>query len=137
MELMQAIKYGIPDMLRVNEHQILFEIELRLSDCSIEHEDYITFWIASHKHHETAADMFEVFMNTVQTAFTLVKSEEIMELYSLAALVGAIGSQNIDILEYIKGYHTKEDIHEELCAQCGDEAEWPPSLLEWYNRNFS
>ena len=28
MELMQAIKYGIPDMLRVNEHQILYEIEL-------------------------------------------------------------------------------------------------------------
>jgi len=132
MELMQAIKYGIPDMLRANEHQILYEIELRLGDCSTEHEDYVTFWIATHKNHETATDMFEVFMNTVQTAFALDKSEEIMELYSLAALVGAIGSQNIDILNYVKGYRTKEDIHDEICAQHG--AAWPVSLMEWYAR---
>jgi len=71
-------------------------------------------------------------MNTVQTAFALDKSEEIMELYLLAALVGAIGSQNIDILNYVKGYQTKEDIHDEICAQHG--VAWPVSLMEWYAR---
>ena len=56
MEVAQAIKYGIPGMLRANEHQILYEIESRLHDCSTEHEEYMTFWIASHKDHETATD---------------------------------------------------------------------------------
>ncbi len=135
MEVAQAIKYGIPGMLRANEHQILYEIESRLHDCSIEHEEYMTFWIASHKDHETATDMFEVFMNTVQTSFTLGKSEEIMELYSSATMIAAIGSQNLDILDYIKGYQSKNDIHEELCAQYGNETDWPPSLLEWHKRN--
>ena len=59
MEVAQAIKYGIPGMLRANEHQILYEIESRLHDCSTEHEEYMTFWIASHKDHETATDMFD------------------------------------------------------------------------------
>ena len=137
MELMQAIKYGIPDMLRANEHQILYEIELRLGDCSTEYEDYVTFWIATHKNHETATDMFEVFMNTCSTAFSLHKYEESMELYSDPTLVGAIAHENIDIIEYVMGYQGKDALSEEIYAQYGDEEYWPESLLTWYRRTFS
>ena len=137
MELMQAIKYGIPDMLRANEHQILYEIELRLGDCSTEYEDYVTFWIATHKNHETATDMFEVFMNTCSTAFSLHKYEEIMELYSYPTMVGAIANENIDIIEYVMGYQGKDALSEEIYAQYGDEEYWPESLLTWYRRTFS
>ena len=89
MEAARAIQHGDAAILCANEHQILYEIELRVEDCSTEHEDYMTYWIASHKDHETATDMFEVFMNTVQTSFTLGKSEEIMELYSSATMIAA------------------------------------------------
>ena len=137
MEAARAIKYGNAEALSFNEHQILYEIESRLEDCSTDHEQYMTFWIASHRDHEAANDMFEVFMNTCSTTFRLDKSEEIMELYSWAAMVGAIGSQNLDILDYIKGYQTKENIQEEIYAQYGDEEYWPESLLTWYRRTFS
>jgi hypothetical protein len=137
MEAARAIKYGDPEILRYNEHQILYEIQSRLEDCSTEHEEYMTFWIASHKDCEIATEMFEVFMNTCSTAFRLDKSEEIMELYSRAAMIGAIGTKNLDILDYIMGYQTKEDIHGELYDQYGDESEWPPPLLVWYHQNFS
>ena len=137
MEAARAIKYGNAEALGVNEHQILYEIESRLEDCSTDHEQYMTFWIASHRDHEAATDMFEVFMNTCSTTFRLDKSEEIMELYSWAAMVGAIGSQNLDILDYIKGYQSKENIHEEMRAQYGHEMDCPSELLVWYNENFS
>jgi hypothetical protein len=137
MEAARAIEYGNPDALSANEHQILYEIESRLEDYSIDHEQYMTFWIASHTDHEAATDMFEVFMNTCSTTFRLDKSEEIMELYSWAAMVGAIGSQNLDILDYIKGYQSEMNIREELCAQYGHEMDWPSELLVWYNENFS
>ena len=137
MEAARAIKYGDPEILRYNEHQILYEIQSRLEDCSTEHEEYMTFWIASHKDHAIATEMFEVFMNTCSTAFRLDKSEEIMELYSWATMIGAISTQNLDILDYIKGYQTKDNIHGELYDQYGDNIEWPPSLLVWYRENFS
>ena len=110
MEAVRAIQHGDAAILCANEHQILYEIELRVEDCSTKHEDYMTYWIASHKDKEVATEMFEVFMNTVQTSFTLGKSEEIMELYSSATMIAAIGSQNLDILDYIKGYQSKNDI---------------------------
>ena len=137
MEAPRAIEYGNPDALSANEHQILYEIESRLEDYSTDHEQYMTFWIASHRDHEAATDMFEVFMNTCSTTFRLDKSEEIMELYSWAAMVGAIGSQNLDILDYIKGYQSEMNIHEEMCTQYGHEMDWPSELLVWYNENFS
>jgi hypothetical protein len=137
MEAARAIKYGNAEALSANEHQILYEIESRLDDCSPDHEQYMTFWIASHTDHEAANDMFEVFMNTCSTAFRLDMSEHIMELYSWAAMLGAIGSKNLDILDYIKGYQSKQNVREELYAHYGHEKDWPSELLAWYNENFS
>ena len=137
MEAAQAIKYGNAEALGVNEHQILYEIESRLEDCSTDHEQYMTFWIASHRDHEAATEMFEVFMNTCSITFRLDTSEQIMELYSRAAMVGAIGAQNLDILDYIKGYQSEMNIREEMRTQYGHEMDWPSELLVWYNENFS
>ena len=137
MEAARAIKYGNAEALGVNEHQILYEIESRLEDCSTDHEQYMTFWIASHRDHEAATEMFEVFMNTCSITFRLDTSEQIMELYSRAAMVGAIGAQNLDILDYIKGYQSEMNIREEMRTQYGHEMDWPSELLVWYNENFS
>jgi hypothetical protein len=137
MEAARAIKYGDAEALRVNEHQIIYEIELRCDDCSIEYEDYMTYWIASHKDNEAATEMFEVFMNTCSTVFNLDASEEIMELYSYPTMVGAIANENIDIIEYVMGYQGKDALAEEIYAQYGDEEYWPESLLTWYRRTFS
>ena len=137
MEAAHAIKYGDAEILRYNEHQILYEIESRLEDCSPDHEQYMTFWIASHADHETATEMFEVFMNTCSTTFRLDKSEEIMELYSYPTMVGAIANENTDIIEYVMGYQGKDTLVEEIYAQYGDEEYWPESLLTWYHRTFS
>ena len=128
MEAAQAIKYGSVEGLRYNEHQIIYEIESRCEDCSIEHEDYMTYWIASHKDKDVATEMFEVFMNTCCTVFNLDASEEVMDLYAWPAMIGAIGTENTDILDYIKGYLGKERIHEEMYEQYGDEMNWPESL---------
>jgi len=128
MEAAQAIKYGSVEGLRYNEHQIIYEIELRCEDCSNEHEDYMTYWIASHKDKDVATEMFEVFMNTCSTVFNLDASEEVMDLYAHPAMIGAIGTENTDILDYIKGYLGKERIHEEMYEQYGDEMNWPESL---------
>jgi hypothetical protein len=114
MEAAQAIKYGSVEGLRYNEHQIIYEIESRCEDCSIEHEDYMTYWIASHKDKDVATEMFEVFMNTCSSVFNLDASEEVMGLYAHPAMIGAIGTENTDILEYIKGYIDKKTILEQM-----------------------
>lgn len=137
MEAAKAIRYGDAEALRYNEHQILYEIENRLIDCCIDHEHYMTFWIACYQNREVATDMFEVFMNTCSTAFRLDKYEEIMELYSVPTMFGAIANENLDILDYIVGYLSKRDIYDELYAQHGDQEDWPVSLLKWYDENFS
>uniref|UniRef100_A0A6C0JUJ4 Uncharacterized protein n=1 Tax=viral metagenome TaxID=1070528 RepID=A0A6C0JUJ4_9ZZZZ len=130
MEAAQAIKHGAPEVLRYNSHQILYEIELRTEDASIEHEDYMTFWIASHKDHDVASEMFEVFMNTCSTAYNLKDYEDIMTLYAWPAMIGAISTQNINILDYVRGYLDKETIEEELVTQYGSEKkDWPQTFL--------
>src|SRR6056300_869527 len=116
MEAAQDIKYGSVEGLRYNEHQIIYEIESRCEDCSIEHEDYMTYWIASHKDKEVATEMFEVFMNTCSTAFSLHKYEEIMELYSYPTMMGAIANENLDIIEHVMGYQGKDALVEEIYA---------------------
>ena len=133
MEAARAIKRGDAEALRANEHQILYEVENRLIDASSEHEDYMTYWIASHKNRDEATEMFEVFMNTCSTVFRLDKYEEIMELYSYPTMIGAIAAENIDIVEYVVGYQGKDVLVEELCAQYGDEKDWPSSLLNVCN----
>ena len=137
MEANQAIRYGNPEALRYNEHQILYEIESRSEDGSTEHENYMTFWIASHKNHQVATEMFEVFMTTCSTAYKLKDYEDIMALYAWPALVGAIGTQNIDILDYIKGYVVKNMIDEELYTHYGKKEEWPEALLKWTMNHLS
>jgi len=133
MDAARAIKYGDAEALRANEHQILYEVENRLIDASSEHEDYMTYWIASHKNRDEATEMFEVFMNTCSTVFRLDKYEEIMELYSYPTMIGAIAAENIDIVEYVVGYQGKDVLVEELCAQYGDEKDWPAGLLNVFN----
>lgn len=133
MEATRAIKCGDAEILRANEHQILYEVENRLIDASSEHEDYMTYWIASHKNKDEATEMFEVFMNTCSTVFRLDKYEEIMELYSYPTIVGAIAAENVDIVEYVMGYQGKDALVEELCAQYGDEKDWPVGLLNVFN----
>ena len=137
MEAAKAIRYGDAEALRYNEHQILYEIDLRSDDASINHEDYMTFWIASYREHEVATEMFEVFMSTCSTAFDLDNYEQVMKLYAWPALVGAISNQNIEILDYIKGYLDKKMIREEMYVQHGDEEDWPPALFTWYDESFS
>jgi hypothetical protein len=137
MNISQAIRCGDPGVLRANEHEILYDVELMLDQCSIENENYITYWIACHRDKEVATEMFEVFMNTCSTAFSLHKYEEIMELYSYPTMVGAIANVNTDIIEHIMGYQGKETLIEEIYAQYGDEEYWPESLLTWYHRTFS
>jgi hypothetical protein len=51
-----------------------------------------------------------------------------MGLYAHPAMIGAIGTENTDILEYIKGYIDKKTILEEMYEQYGDEMNWPESL---------
>jgi hypothetical protein len=128
MEAAQAIKYGSVEGLRANEHQIIYEIELRGSDFSTEYEDYMTYWIALHKDNEVATEMFEVFMNTCCTVFNLDASEEVMDLYAQPALLGAVANENIEILNYIKGYLGKERIVEQMYEEYGEKENWPESL---------
>jgi hypothetical protein len=128
MEAAQAIKYGSVEGLRYNEHQIIYEIESRCEDCSTEHEDYMTYWIASHKDKDVATEMFEVFVNTCSSVFNLDASEEVMELYAHPALLGAVANENIEILNYIRGYLGKEKIVEEMYEQYGEKENWPESL---------
>jgi hypothetical protein len=130
MEVASAIRHGDVEALRANEHQILYEIENRLIDASSEPEDYMTYWIASHKDRDEATEMFEVFMQTCSVTFRLDKYEEIMELYSYPTMVGAIATENIDIVEYVMGYQGKDALVEEMCVQYGDEKDWPSSLLK-------
>src|SRR5210317_229231 len=128
MEAARAIKYGDAEALRANEHQIIYEIESRCEDCSIEYEDYMTYWIASHKDNEAATEMFEVFMNTGSTIVNLDASEEVMDSYAQPALLGAVANENIEILNYIKGYLGKEKIVEQMYEEYGETENWPESL---------
>jgi len=136
MEVASAIRYGNTEALRYNEHQIIYEIENRLNDASTEHEYYMTFWIASHKDKEVATEMFEVFMETCSTIFSLDQYEEIMQLYSWATMIGAISNENLDILNYIIEYQSKQDIYDALFAQHGEQENWTVSLLKWYDESF-
>jgi len=120
MEAARAIQHGDTAILCANEHQILYEIELRFEDCSTEHEDYMTYWIASHKDKEVATGMFEVFMNTCSTAFNLDTYEEVMGLYAHPTMIGAVATKNLEILDLLKGYIKEADVEEEMIAQYGE-----------------
>jgi hypothetical protein len=75
-----------------------------------EYEDYMTYWIASHKDKDVATEMFEVFMNTCSTVFNLDASEEVMGLYAHPATARCEWHMKTRIYwNYIKGYLRQED----------------------------
>jgi len=120
MEAARAIQHGDTAILCANEHQILYEIELRFEDCSTEHEDYMTYWIASHKDKEVATEMFKVFLNTCKTAFKPEMYEEVVGLYAHPTMIGAVAMKNLEILDLLKGYIKEADVEEEMIAQYGE-----------------
>ena len=78
---------------------------LKSDEGSIQWEDYITFWIAQRKDHDTATELFNLFLTTCKTTYE-------PDVYP--AMVGACASGNLDILDLIKGYVKESDMHDEM-----------------------
>jgi hypothetical protein len=128
MNISKAIQRGDLEALRANEHEIVQDVNDMLEQSSIEWEDYITYWMAMHQDREVATEMFKVFLNTCKTTFKPEMYEEVVGLYAHPTMVGAISTENTDILEYIKGYLDKKTILEEMYEQYGKKENWSESL---------
>lgn len=87
---------------------------LKSDEGSIQWEDYITFWIAQRKDHDTATELFKLFLTTCKTTYEPDVYEEVVRLYAYPAMVGACASGNLDILDLIKGYVKESDMHDEI-----------------------
>ena len=120
MNISQAIRRGDLEALRANEHEIIQDVNDMLEQSSIEWENYITYWIASHQDHVVATEMFKVFLNTCKTSFKPEMYEEVVGLYAHPAMVGAVVTKNIDILELLKGYIDQSEVQDEMIAQHGE-----------------
>ena len=134
MNISQAIRRGDVEALRANEHEIVQDVNDMLEQSSIEWEDYITYWMATHQDREVATEMFKIFMNTCKTVFKPEKYESVMSLYAHATMISAIATENIEILDLLEGHIEKGYIHYEILDQYGEVTD---SFSEWYSRNFS
>ena len=135
MNIFEVIKRGDINALKANEYQIIQNVNDIIETNDTERDNYITYWMASHKDPEISLLMFEVFMNTCKTAFKPEKYEEVMKLYTHPTMIAAVAWENIHILDVIKDYLDKDNLKVEMYAEYGDICSL--KLMRWYNKNFS
>lgn len=129
MNISKAIQRGDLTALRANEHEIVQDVNDNLKDSSIVWENYITYWMAMHHDNDVATEMFKIFLNTCKTAFKPEMYEEVVGLYAHPTMIGAVATENLEILKFLKGYIKKTDIEDEMIAQNGE-------VPDWYQDNF-
>jgi len=115
MTICRAIQRGDLQAVIANAHEMIQEID-KMEDGDIQWENYITFWIASHKDHDVATEMFKVFLQTCKNTYEPNVYEEVISLYAYPTMVGAVAAENLDILDLIKGYVQEADVHDEMIA---------------------
>lgn len=130
MNISKAIQRGDLEALRANEHEIIQDVNDMMEKSSIAWEDYITYWMAMHQDREIATQMFEVFLNTCKTALKPQKYDEVLSLYARPAMVGAVSTNNSEIIELVSDHLSAEDVYEEILSQYD-------KIPDWYSRTFS
>ena len=133
MNISKAIQRGDLRALRANEDEIVQDVNDMMKNPSVVWEDYITYWMAIYDDPEIATQMFEVFMNTCKTALKPQVYDKVLGLYSYPTMCGAIYSQNIEILEYIKSRVDSDTIMTEIEREFGIEDN---EVYRWYQDNF-
>ena len=122
MNVVKLIRDGDVGALQINERVILQNVENVMRTHSDRHEDYMTYWIASHRDHAVANKMYKVFTNTCVDAFGPKKYKEIMNIHARATIHGAVTSENIDILDLVTN-----------CNTTWNKDDWSKSIREWYD----
>jgi hypothetical protein len=134
MSILTHIKSANFDAIRSREHQLLEHVNQMIRDPSGDPEKYLTYWMAAHENPDFGLTMFEVFKNTCETALGPSKWNDIMKVFAYPTMYGAVYSQNIEILEYVKSHVDPETIMAENEQEFGLEYN---EVYSWYQDNFS
>jgi hypothetical protein len=134
MNIIQTIKDADFESLRLREYMLLEHANQMIVNPSSDPEKFFTFWMAIHDNHNFGLTMFTIFKNTCETALGLSKWNDVMKVFAHPTMCGAVCSQNIDILEYVKSHVEPEIIWKEIESEFGvDDNE----VYRWYQDNFS
>jgi hypothetical protein len=134
MSILTHIKNANFDAIRSREHQLLEHVNQMIRDPSGHPEKYLTFWMAAHDNHDYGLTMFEMFKNTCETALGPSKWNDVLKTIAHPTMCGAVCSQNIEILEYVKSHIDQKLIVEEIENEFGVEDN---EVYSWYQDNFS
>ena len=129
MNACAAIQRQNVEALKACEHEILENVNEMYDSGDIEYENYLPFWIASSPDHKIGCEMYEVFVNTCRTALTAEKCELVMKDFSVPTMIGAICSENMEILELTKDYVDRSDIWEAIQVTDSE------VIRSWYDRS--
>ena len=131
MNAASAIQRNDIEALKAHEHEILESVNEVMESFSTECEDYMSFWIASCPDHTIGSAMYEVFLNTCRTTFKPEVYEEALRICARPTMVGAIDSENIEILELIKDCVGRSDFWEAIQVTESEK------VHSWYEKTFS
>lgn len=134
MSILQCVKNADFDSLRSREYMLLEHANEMIHNPEGDPEKYLTYWMAMHDNRDFGLAMFELFKNTCETALGPSKWNDIMKVFAYPTMRGAVYSQNIEILEYLKYHVDPETIMAENEQEFGLEYN---EVYSWYQDNFS
>lgn len=116
MTIIRSIQCGDLEGFISKKDEILEEVNMMLDTdhSTLEWENYVTYWIAMYEDCKVATEMFKVFLETCKTTFRPDEYEEVMSIYAYPTMVGAVATNNSEILELLKGYVSESDIQNEM-----------------------
>jgi hypothetical protein len=134
MSILDIIKKADFDSLRSREYELLEHINTMMREYYEEPENFLTYWMAIHDNMDFGLAMFELFMNTCNTALHSSKQNQVMKVFAYPTMCGAVCRQNIGVLEHVKCYVDPDTILQEIESEFGIEDN---EVYRWYQDNFS
>jgi hypothetical protein len=134
MSVLQFVKNADFVSLCSKEYEMLEHVNDMIRNPEYDPEKFLTFWMAMCDNNEYGLVMFELFKNTCDTALGKSGWNDVMKVFAIPTMCGAVYSQNIDILEHVKSHMKPEQILKEIEGEFGVEDN---EVYRWYQDNFS
>jgi len=97
------------DGLRTHEPLFLEHVNELYKNKHVEEEDFAIYWACAHQDKEKALYMFEIMLNTINTAWGDY-FQEVMFVMAKPAMMGAVLGRNTQILDILVTFLDDDDI---------------------------
>lgn len=97
------------DGLRTHEPLFLEHVNELYKNKHVEEEDFAIYWACAHQDKEKALYMFEIMLNTINTAWGDY-FQEVMFVMAKPAMMGAVLGRNTQILDILVTFLDEDDV---------------------------